>query len=193
MQQGRVVVDLCSDGSDDDDDATGTAFEPALPKPSDGRNAHRDKRQRSKEQEEREHEPRLRIQSEARLVDPPPANSLHAHARRVESDNERLDSTLDDGELLDGAFSDGEDDDADASGERGPRPALEEGYDFTGVVCADSNRATCVLCEQPFEVAYDAARQNLVFNGVVELRRQLCHAQCLSTRAGRGVPGQFLG
>ena len=132
------------------------------------------------------------------LVEPPPANSLHAHTRRVASeshDGQRLAATLDDceGLLHDAAFSDGEVDDDDASGGRGLRFALDEGYDFSGVVCADSNRATCVLCGEPFCVAYDAARQNLVFNGVVALRYQLCHARCLSTRAGRGVPGQYLG
>ena len=78
-------------------------------------------------------------------------------------------------------FSEGEIDESDEDEAQNSAPAddLDDGFDFSGTVCADVEMRMCGICKKPFDVVFDGARQELVTHGVVMLRHERFHLQCV--------------
>ena len=112
---------------------------------------------------------------------PEPGASNAATGRRL-SAPEQLNEYDDDGPD-DAAFSDDEELPTEQQTD-GPPFVAADGFDFSGSVHADASCESCPLCDEPFDVSWDEARQALVVLNAVTLRNQTFHTECLARRRG---------
>mmetsp|Transcript_74934 Transcript_74934/g.124930 ORF Transcript_74934/g.124930 Transcript_74934/m.124930 type:complete len:205 (+) Transcript_74934:11-625(+) len=81
-------------------------------------------------------------------------------------------------------FSDDEDEDDASAGLHQEEEADWEvdGFEFSGVVCADESQPSCNLCGKRFKVSWDHERNEIVVTGAVMLRHVIYHTQCANAR-----------
>jgi hypothetical protein len=81
----------------------------------------------------------------------------------------------------DAVFSEGEDDVPLPT----PIPLWgTDGYDFSGVVCADAEQRYCPLCGRTFQLAWDSTRQTLVIKEATMVSHETFHTACVAKRRG---------
>ena len=84
-------------------------------------------------------------------------------------------------------FSDGEPEPETTSND--PLDDLEAGFDFSNEPkLADANQPKCALCQQDFQIVWDAERQELVVADAVLMKYVMYHTACVTSQRGGLAP-----